>query len=138
MHPPTKRDWPHNPKEGALYHGWRMPDYGRGDVYTSYHADNKEFEEKHGHKPYPLYYATDVRMEPGQMIQKKDGSPTGYHFHNFFKTNTEIHTKYLTYGHAWNQAWEMPIWKLHEDIDLGVNCGRGNFTKGEEFLKFMR
>ena len=87
MHPPTRRDWPHNPKNGT-YHGWRLPEWGRGDDYSKYHADHKWFEEKHGHKPYPLYFATDIRMKAKKstkMVQKKDGSPTAFHceFSNF-------------------------------------------------------
>eukprot|EP00956_Cyclotella_meneghiniana_P021812 scaffold40270_cov33-Cyclotella_meneghiniana.AAC.2 len=87
MHPPTRRDWPHNPKNGT-YHGWILPGWGRGDDYSEYHADHKWFEEKHGHKPYPLYFATDIRMKAKKstkMVQKKDGSPTAFHceFPNF-------------------------------------------------------
>ena len=79
MHPPTKRDWPwaQNVKNDTIYHGWRLPGYGRGDNYQNYTEDNKDFEEKYGHKTYPLYYATDVRMENGRLVKKRDGSPTG-------------------------------------------------------------
>jgi hypothetical protein len=62
----------------------------------------------------------------------------GYHFHNFFKTNEEIHHKYLTYGHAWNQANDKPIWELHEDIALGVNCAKEKYDKGMPFKDIKR
>lgn len=42
-------------------------------------------------------------------------------------------SKYLTYGHAWNQANEKPIWELHEDMALGVNCAKGIYDKGMPF-----
>jgi hypothetical protein len=79
MHPPTKRDWPwpQNVKNDTIYHGWRLKGHGRGNDYREYHADNTKFESEYGHKPYPLYYATDIRMEPGRTVSKKDGSPTG-------------------------------------------------------------
>ena len=134
MHPPTKRDWPkNNPTNNSKYFGWRLPSYGRSDNYNKYLEEHKWFEERYGHKPYPLYFATDVRMEPGFGVQKKDKSPTAFHFHNFFQSNTEIHHKYRTYGHASKQAWMKPIWDLHEDIALGVSCALGRYDKAVTF-----
>jgi hypothetical protein len=131
-HPFGKREWPHPDKvhKHTVYHGYRLKGYGGDADYSKYHEENK-FEN--GHVPYPLYYATDQRMEGGSMIQKKDGSPAGYHFHNFFESQQEIHHKYLTYGHAWGGANEKPIWELHEDIALGVDCFRGKYEKAHRF-----
>jgi hypothetical protein len=36
-------------------------------------------------------------------------------------------------GHAWGAAWDKPIWELHEDIALGVNCLRGDYSKAVPF-----
>jgi hypothetical protein len=124
-HPRGKREWPdtQNVKDHTIYHGYRSSGYGMHGGYSLYHAENK-FDS--GHIPYPLYYATDQRMEGGNQIQKKDGSPTGYHFHNFFESEKDIHHKYLTYGHAWQYGLK-PIWEIHEDITLAAHCSRGNY-----------
>lgn len=53
--------------------------------------------------------------------------------HNFFESGKEIHQKYLTYGHASAGAWDKPIWDLHEDIALGVNCVHGKYDKAMPF-----
>jgi hypothetical protein len=133
-HPHGKREWPHqhNVQNHTIYHGYRLKGYGGSSDYSKYHEENK-FDS--GHIPYPLYYATDQRMEGGHQIQKKDRSPTGYHFHNFFESEKEIHHKYRTYGHAWHEAWNKPIWDLHEDIALGVDCLRGKYDKAMPFAK---
>jgi hypothetical protein len=130
-HPHTKREWPptQDVKDHTIYHGYRNPGYGQGGDFRQYHAENK-FES--GHIPYPLYYATDQRMEGGRMIAKKDGSPTGYHFHNFFDSEKDIHHKYRTYEHAWNYGLK-PIWDIHEDITLAHYCNRGNYTDATPF-----
>ena len=77
MHPQTKRDWPKEVKNDTRYFGWRLPQWGRGDDYREYIKENQWFKDKYGKLPYPLYFATDIRMESGQTIRKKDGSPTG-------------------------------------------------------------
>ena len=121
LHPPTKREWEEN-------HGSRLDGYGGGGDYSLYHAD------WYDQGSYPLWLATDLRMEiGGTMVSGKDGSPTGYHFHNFFQSAKEIHVKYHTYGHAYDGAMDMPIWELHEDLALGVDCAHG---KGGNSLDF--
>lgn len=77
-HPYGKREWPpaHQVKDLTVYHGYRAEGHGGGGNFKKYHEEHK-FED--GRKPYPLFYATDQRMEMSQQFQKKDGSPTGYH-----------------------------------------------------------
>lgn len=132
LHPRGKREWPpaDRVKNHTVYHGYRLEGYGGSGDYSKYHAENK-FDS--GHVPYPLYYATDQRMEGGHQIQRRDSAATGYHFHNFFESEKEIHHKYLTYGHAWWEADKKPIWELHEDIALGVDCSRGKYEKATNF-----
>ena len=79
MHPPTKRDWPkeQDVTNDTIYFGWRLPGYGRTNDYSKYLADHQSFESEYGHKPYPLYYATDIRMEPGKRILLNRRLPTG-------------------------------------------------------------
>ena len=133
-HPHPKREWPpsHQVKNHTIYHGWRTKGHGNSENFTLYHSENK-FDD--GHMPYPLYYATDQRMEAASQIGRIDGGPTGYHFHNFFESEKHIHQKYLTYGHAWHTAWDMPLWELHEDLTLGVQCARGRYDKAMPFEK---
>ena len=70
-----------------------------------------------------LTLSTDVNLAP---------------VHNFFKSNTEIHNKYRTYGHADGNAWNRPIWQLHQDIALGVNCSRGIHERADQFSQVKR
>lgn len=77
LHPPTKREWPHGQTdENTTYHGYRVDGYGRGSNFSLYHAEHKL------NSTYPLYYATDVRMEPSQESWRtmKDGSPAGKYY----------------------------------------------------------
>ncbi len=123
IHLPSKREWNgkhSNFKEG---YGW----WGNFSLY--------EKEDLGGNTGnYPLWFATDIRMNPGNWAWAKDGSATGFHFHNFFESAKDIHWKYLTYGHAWGGGGDRPIWEIHEDIELGVQCAHG--VKNEKWLEF--
>ncbi|KAL3780360.1 hypothetical protein ACHAW5_007118 [Stephanodiscus triporus] len=129
LHPPTKRDY-------VDKHGLEMEGYGAGGSdfrpnYTLYHKDGLVPSNT-----YPLWHGTDIRMKfSGSTYGKNDGSATGYHFHNNFKSAEEIHVKYATYGHAKGElAFKMPMWALHpEDIGLAVDCANG---KGDLYLDF--
>mmetsp|Transcript_2515 Transcript_2515/g.5495 ORF Transcript_2515/g.5495 Transcript_2515/m.5495 type:complete len:894 (+) Transcript_2515:69-2750(+) len=111
LHPPTKREY-----KGR--HGMRQRGYGFEKDYSKYVAEG--FGPKN---TYPLWDAVDFRMEVGgNMRSKGDGSPTGYHFHNFFNNGEEIHVKYRTYGHSIKSAMEMPLWDLSADLKLAVDC----------------
>ncbi|KAL7528321.1 hypothetical protein ACHAXR_002379, partial [Thalassiosira sp. AJA248-18] len=106
LHPPTERNW--KPKGFTSYHGHRAKGYGREGKFDEYRKLHKDDE-------YPLWTASDIRVGTGgKMISKKDTSPTGYHFHNFFTSAQEIHTKYLTYGHANNHKTTVkkPVWEM--------------------------
>ena len=127
LHPPTKREWKN-------VHGNQIAGYGENLDYSSYDSDNLGS----GTGNYPLWFATDIRLQPGTEVAGKDGSATGYHFHNYFESAKEIHWKYLTYGHAHGSGGDRPIWEVHQDIELGVQCARGvkndnwiDFTMGE-------
>jgi len=118
LHPPTKRQWKDR-------HGKRLEGYGRSFNYSMY------VKEGLGPKNmYPLWAAVDFRGQPGgDMVKMADGSPTGYHFHNFFDSAEKIQFKYQTYGHAIKNAKDVPIWELHEDLRLAVECARGTSNK---------
>ena len=80
QHPPTKRDYPRadEVKIDTVYFGSRSLYYGANMNYSQYHADHKTFEEEYGHKPYPLWYATDIRMGRGDVkFGKGDNYFTG-------------------------------------------------------------
>jgi len=98
LHKPAQREY----VKGESSFGNRVEGYGNGD-YSLYNTSSG----------YPLWFASDFRAQAGgTMIHKKDGSPTGYHFHNWFRNAREIHFKYATYGHDVVGAMDMPIWKL--------------------------
>ena len=103
MHPPALYSW--RPKNLTTTYGSRIRGYGQGN-YT-------EYRKLHSGNSFPLWSGEDVRNEAGgDMISKNDGSPSAYHFHNFFTNAEEIHTKYLTYGHPDRKAMEKPIWEM--------------------------
>lgn len=101
-----------------------MHGYGRAKNYSLY-----ELVYNATSAVWPLWSAGDFRdAAGGEMIYKKGGGWTGYHFHNFFDNLNEIHWKYYTYGHAHKNAMLNPIWKLNKDLELAVACARGNAT----------
>ena len=114
LHPPGQREY----KER---HGMRLEGYGNNGNYSNY------VEDMGSDISYPLWHAVDFRMqEGGKMYEMIDGSPTGYHFHNFFMSSDEVRNKYATYGHAWGElAFKIPLWALSEDIQLGFDCANG-------------
>ena len=67
------------------------------------------------------------------MVGMKDGSPTGYHFHNFFMDADEVRNKYATYGHAKSDAKNLPMWEVSEDTQLAVDCAHGRRAKALDF-----
>jgi len=99
LHKPAKREY----VKGASSFGGRAQGYGKGD-YSLYNTSSG----------YPLWSADDFRSQPGGIMTiKKDMSPTGYHFHNWFGNAREIHFKYSTYGHSiYGGAMDMPIWEM--------------------------
>ena len=115
LHPPTKRQY-------ADKHGMRLKGYGADpNDYSKYVAD--------GLGPmntFPLWHGTDMRSGAGgRIIKMANGSPTGYHFHNFFMNADEVRNKYATYGHARSSAKNLPLWEIHEDLKLAVDCAHG-------------
>mmetsp|Transcript_29206 Transcript_29206/g.62102 ORF Transcript_29206/g.62102 Transcript_29206/m.62102 type:complete len:511 (+) Transcript_29206:50-1582(+) len=125
LHPPTMRKWSPDRNERNITkrikssHGSRLRGYGGARDYSLYESVYKAGQ-------YPLWSAGDFRdAEGGEMITKQDGSGTAYHFHNFFTNASQIHWKYYTYGHAIHNAMDKPIWELHEDLELGVKCAKG-------------
>ncbi|KAL3757822.1 hypothetical protein ACHAWU_006130 [Discostella pseudostelligera] len=124
LHPPALREY-------EDWHGLRI-DGSRGSNYSKYWAEYglDEFSA------YPLYTEADMKMEGGaEHPSMKDGSPTGYHFHNYFSSAEAIHVKYHTYGHAAHDAMDKPIWELHEDIELGVDCAHGLSSRAVPFTE---
>ncbi len=59
------------------------------------------------------------------MYGGADGSPTGYHFHNFFMSADEVRYKYATYGHANSGAKYLPVWEVSPDVKMAVDCAHG-------------
>jgi hypothetical protein len=115
LHPPTKRQY-------VDKHGMRLHGYGAdGEDYSQYVADGLGPENT-----FPLWHGTDMRLgNGGRMIEMADGSPTGYHFHNFFMSADEVRNKYATYGHARSGAENLPVWEVSADVKLAVDCAHG-------------
>ena len=80
---------------------------------------------------YPLWKAVDFRSTFGGVVRKehtKGKSPmkhTGFHFHNFFDSFAVMRRKYKTYGHPKDDAEEVPLGKIQEDIEVGIRCIMG-------------
>jgi len=122
LHPPTKREW--NDR-----HGQRKEGYGKNFNYSLYIIEGLGFNNT-----YPLWAASDVRENSGgNMANMADGSPTGYHFHNFYESYEDICFKYRTYGHANKHAMTIPLGGLSNDLRRAVNCAKG---VGNESLNF--
>ncbi|KAL7429832.1 hypothetical protein ACHAXH_001372 [Discostella pseudostelligera] len=125
LHPPAKREY--NDR-----HGLRGQGHGLDGNFTAYWSENS-LEPDSG--IYPTWTGADMRREAGGSQAKKvDGSPTGYHFHNFFTSSEAIHVKYHTYGHAAYDAMDKPLWELHDDIQLAVDCATGKSNEKLELL----
>eukprot|EP00985_Skeletonema_marinoi_P010879 scaffold5112_cov132-Skeletonema_marinoi.AAC.3 len=126
LHPPTKRDrWES--------HGTRLDYYGHDNEYTYY--DSKVLADLNIEGQGPLWLPHEMRVESfmGQRVTKKDGSPTGYHFHNFFMSTEEIIFKYATYGHADKKARKKKsIRYIHDDLMMAVMCTLGKHTEKTE------
>ena len=126
-HPPTRRDY------FGGKHGQRMEGYGHDGDYSRYHAEEGS-GGREGGAYYPLWQPVDFRTEEGgRMVEMVGGSPTGYHFHNFFDSTGQIKFKYRTYGHPHKNAMDVPIWKLSEELKFAVECARGT---NEDALDF--
>jgi len=122
-HQPAKRDYYNSNSDGVDdHHGSRRVGYGSEGNYSTYFLDQQQLQLnnnssllKEGPLYYPLWQAVDFRVGVGgKMIgSMTDPSiPTGYHFHNFFDTNYQIHFKYKTYGHSNENAMDLPMWEL--------------------------
>ena len=126
LHPPTKRD-------RLESHGTRLDYYGHDNEYTYY--DSKVLADLNIEGQGPLWLPHEMRVESfmGQRVTKKDGSPTGYHFHNFFMSTEEIIFKYATYGHADKKARKKKsIRYIHDDLMMAVMCTLGKHTEKTE------
>ena len=123
LHPPTKRQF-------ADKHGLRLRGFGAdGEDYSLYVAAGLGPENT-----YPLWHGTDMRLgNGGRMVGMKDGSPTGYHFHNFFMGADEVRNKYATYGHANSAAKNLPMWEVSSDAKLAVDCAHGRSAEAQDF-----
>ena len=115
----------------------RLAGYGHESNYSLYEADNNL---QHGGQlsmiggrvernyQYPLWMPHEVRIEVGgKMLSKSDGSPTGYHFHNFFMSGDQVRHKYATYGHADDNVIGQRLGSRGDDADmqLALACARG-------------
>ena len=121
-HPPARRVY-------LGKHGGRMEGYGHDGDYSRYHAEGSGREGA-----YPLWQPVDFRMEEGgRMVEMVGGSPTGYHFHNFFDGMGQVKFKYRTYGHPHKNAMDVPVWELSEELKFAVDCARGT---NEDALDF--
>ncbi|KAL7435214.1 hypothetical protein ACHAXH_002903 [Discostella pseudostelligera] len=127
VHPPAKREYKDR-------HGLRAYGHGAGGNYSAYWSEN-------GLEPnsvYPLSMVADIRLGllSGAQITGKGGSPTGYHFHNFFSSSDAIHVKYHTYGHSVRNALEKPVWELHKDLQLAVDCANGVHREAHDYIDY--
>ena len=110
LHPTAIREWTKSAENESdtnsikvqSSHGSRREGYGLFGNFSLVNYSN-----------YPLWSAEDIRSESGgEMVAKADGSPTAYHFHNFFDRANDIHFKYYTYGHFVMDAMKIPFWNL--------------------------
>jgi hypothetical protein len=133
VHRPGKRDF-----------GKRLQGYGGGG--------SGDYGSMPNTTMFPLLNACDFRMYGGGNTVKlvnsvhdwnsttvrKSGQLkryTGYHFHNFFASATEIRHKYKTYGHAVKNAFDIPLGKIHPDIALAVNCVMNRSDYGADRMR---
>jgi hypothetical protein len=134
-HRPAKRDYYNsNSDGGGDHHGTRRKGYGFEGNYSTYFSDQQQLKlnnnislTEDGPMYYPLWQAVDFRVGVGgKMVgSKSDPSiPTGYHFHNFFDTNHQIHFKYRTYGHENKNAMDTPMWEFSLELRYGVDCAK--------------
>ena len=100
---------------------WRKVNYTKKTNYSAWPKEKTT---------YPLWNAADFRREQsGIKFIFEDVSylrfrmgHTGFHFHNFFDTTTQLRNKYKTYGHPIPEADNMTISEIHPDLDLFVDC----------------
>jgi hypothetical protein len=104
---------------------WRKKEYTyKYGNYSGWSKDKKTF---------PLWNPADFRRDQGgHVIMFENVSyltfgmgHTGYHFHNYFETTTQLRTKYMTYGHPIKDAENMSIGEMHPDLDVMVDCVLG-------------
>lgn len=98
----------------------------------------KEYTAKYGNysgvsedaTTYPLWNAADFRRDQGGhhiMFEYVDYLPfhmghTGFHFHNYFETTSQLRAKYSTYGHSIPNAHNLTVSEMHPDLDVMVDC----------------
>ena len=123
LHPPPMRGWQpdgerHNMTQQILAsHGPRNVGHGGRD------AKFFAYEALYGAGRYPLWTGGDFRdAAGGKQYAKQRTGWTGYHFHNFFGTQSEIHFKYHTYGHPDATAMRRPLWELAHDLAMACSC----------------
>jgi hypothetical protein len=106
IHPTFERTW-----KGT---GWLSDGY-------------RELNTTHG----PLHNAADFRMTGGGFMYSGGVgfNYVGYHFHNFFPSIEVLRKKYKTYGHPVNDALDIHLGSIHEDVASMVYCGLGQPEK---------
>ena len=118
-------------------HGERLDGYGHYENYSEYDANVLADLDDDMKGKGPLWLPNEFRIEMGGEQEVKNdewGSPTAYHFHNFFMSGEEIRFKYSTYGHADSKALVKSLRHIHPggDIKLAVMCALGNHTEDTE------
>ena len=100
--------------------------------------------EKQYEKFFPLWTATDFRMEDATSFwPAKDTFPVAWHFHNFFDSIASVRQKYLTYGHPIGKALTIPLEGISKDLEFMVGCllgrsgGRGSDIHREKDVPWM-
>eukprot|EP00970_Alexandrium_tamarense_P016126 scaffold6180_cov194-Alexandrium_tamarense.AAC.7 len=70
----------------------------------------------------PLWWAVDFRMTQGNSYGKVGSFVAGYHVHNFFPNELALRKKYKTYGHPVENAMEIPLEDIQEDLKPLIAC----------------
>jgi hypothetical protein len=109
---------PRAPQYGAMM---RTPKWEK--IYDKVVDNNKRNRGQPSSAYYPLWSATDFRMEDAtSWWPAKDIFPIAWHFHNFFDSLEDVRNKYLTYGHPVEEAASIPLENISRDLDFMVGC----------------
>jgi len=94
---------------------------GNGRRITGY-GNKNDYSLMPNTTMFPLWKPLDFRSTIGGRRVKGNQIYSGFHLHNFFTSIKILRNKYATYGHMVKHANEIPLGKLHTEIDLTVNC----------------
>ena len=111
---------------------WREDEYTYKTYYSALHDKDNPPPPKTlpSNVYFPLWNAADYRRTPGGFFYGDDDVPlyVGYHVHNFFEDIRVLRKKYLTYGHAIQDAMTRPLSDMNKETNLMVRCVKNDYT----------